>query len=200
MEEAINKWSTLLKEYSGNSNAWNFFISNSTGYLDTVDPEQGRDIIMEVVGGSKVGLACGLYGQADIHVADPSSNLKGFVVSSCVEEYGETIELPMETVYSSTLHEFAHTLGLGHAFNIDYDLMCSSDVDIQYKEIITCESYEGEEREEPSEADVMALLYKYGIDGFVPPNRELVDFRLIYQVGTPIDGLGIIPQTQTQIQ
>ena len=104
-----------------------------------------------------------------------------------MDETGALIEFPEDEVYSTAMHEFGHSLGLGHAFNMDNDLMCSEDTDAAGNPVSTCNEYTSEGRIEPSEADILALLYKYEKNGFSPPNRELTGIRPIYELGTPVE-------------
>lgn len=60
--------------------------------------------------------------------------------------------------------------------------MCSAEVDIKGNLMLTCEFF-GADVIEISEADVAALVYKYGVDGFEPPNTELRGPRPSYEVG-----------------
>jgi hypothetical protein len=46
----------------------------------------------------------------------------------------------------------------------------------------TCEFFEADVIE-ISEPDIAALVYKYGVDGFEPPNTELRGPRPFYEVG-----------------
>ncbi len=184
VEEAINQWSTLLKQHSGNYNAWNFDITSSVGYLDNLGANGSKDIIIEITGDPQALLCNEAYGIAETLHQDFSKGIPVGVFTSCVDEEGNTVDFPEDEVYSTALHEFGHSLGLGHAFYMNGDLMCSTDYDNSGNVIETCTSSVG--KVEPSEADIMALLYKYGKDGFTQPNRELVGIRPIYQPGTPI--------------
>ena len=187
VEEAINQWSTLLKLHSGNPNAWNFNISSSVGYLDALGPNANKDIIIEITG-DPGGLLCSeSLGQTEVSHPDLSTGVPLAVFTSCLDEAGGLIEFPEEEVYSTSLHELGHSLGLGHAFNIDNDLMCSEDFDAAGNPVSTCNEFTTEGRIEPSEADILALLYKYGKNGFSPPNRELTGIRPIYELGTPVE-------------
>jgi hypothetical protein len=197
VEKAVNRWSNLLKQYSGNYNAWNFNVSSSVGYLDTLGPNASKDIIIEITGDPQA-VGCNQYsGSANVYHEDLSTGIPTVIITSCTDEEGNVEDYPEDNVYSTALHEFAHTLGLGHAFNMDGDLMCSSDQDHIGNEITTCTD---SGREEPSEADIMALLYKYGTDGFSQPNRELVGYRPVYEPGTSqlcIEGKVFNEETQT---
>ena len=75
VEEAIRQWSTLLKEHSGTPNAWNFNISSSVGYLDTLGSNANKDIIIEITG-DPGGLLCSdTLGQTEICHPDLSTGI-----------------------------------------------------------------------------------------------------------------------------
>jgi hypothetical protein len=186
VENAINSWSQTLKQYSGNPNAWNFNVSTSVGYLSSVQIGPGReaDLVIELAGDPEGVIGCeGFIGVAPPHPYELSIPVTVHVLTSCLNtQTGELIEYPEEVVYSTALHEFAHALGLGHAFNINNDLMCSAELDVNGNLVPTCEFFETDVIE-ISEADVAALVYKYGVDGFEPPNTELRGPRPFYEVG-----------------
>jgi hypothetical protein len=186
VENAINSWSQALKQYSGNPNAWNFNVSTSVGYLSSqeIGPGQEADLIIELAGDPEGVIGCqGFIGVAPPHPYELTIPVTVHVLTSCLDTETEVlVEYSEEVVYSTALHEFAHALGLGHAFNINNDLMCSAEVDINGNLAPTCEFFEADVIE-ISEADVAALVYKYGVDGFEPPNTELRGPRPFYEVG-----------------
>ena len=186
VENAINSWSQALKQYSGNPNAWNFHVTTSVGYLSSQEIGPGReaDLIIELAGDPEGVIGCqGFVGVAPPHPYELTIPVTVHVLTSCLDTEAEVlIEYSEEVVYSTALHEFAHALGLGHAFNVNNDLMCSAEVDINGNLVPTCESFEADVIE-ISEADVAALVYKYGVDGFEPPNTELRGPRPFYEVG-----------------
>jgi hypothetical protein len=189
VENAINSWSQALKQYSGNPNAWNFNVSTSVGYLSSVEigPGQEADLVIELAGDPEGVIGCeGFIGVAPPHPYELTIPVTVHVLTSCIDtQTGELIEYPEEVVYSTAMHEFAHSLGLGHAFNINNDLMCSAELDINGNLVPTCEFFEVDVIE-ISEADVAALVYKYGVDGFEPPNTELRGPRPFYEVGSQV--------------
>jgi hypothetical protein len=199
VENAINSWSQILKQYSGNPNAWNFNVSTSIGYLSSVEIGPGRqaDLVIELAGDPEGVIGCeGFIGVAPPHPYELTIPVTVHVLTSCLNtQTGELIEYPEAVVYSTALHEFAHALGLGHAFNINNDLMCSAEADINGNFVPTCEFFETDV-EEISEADVAALVYKYGIDGFEPPNTELRGPRPFYEVGVSNEPPAIIGEGQ----
>jgi hypothetical protein len=186
VENAINSWSQALKQYSGNPNAWNFHVTTSVGFLSSQEIGPGReaDLIIELAGDPEGVIGCqGFIGVAPPHPYELTIPVTVHVLTSCLDtEAGVLVEYSEEVVYSTALHEFAHALGLGHAFNINNDLMCSAEVDINGNLMPTCEFFEADVIE-ISEADVAALIYKYGVDGFEPPNTGLRGPRPFYEVG-----------------
>jgi hypothetical protein len=199
VENAINSWSQILKQYSGNPNAWNFNVSTSIGYLSSIEIGPGRqaDLVIELAGDPEGVIGCeGFIGVAPPHPYELTIPVTVHVLTSCLDtQTGELFEYPEAVVYSTALHEFAHALGLGHAFNINNDLMCSAEADINGNFVPTCEFFETDV-EEISEADVAALVYKYGIDGFEPPNTELRGPRPFYEVGVSNEPPAIIGEGQ----
>ena len=75
VEEAISQWSTLLKEHSGNPNAWNFNISTSVEYLDTLGPNASKDMIIEITGDPGGILCSEVLGQTEISHPDLSTGV-----------------------------------------------------------------------------------------------------------------------------
>ena len=171
--KAVHEWSDLLKQYSNNSQAWNFNVRSEVGNLETVQPSNPNTIILELVSTPLDYNFCDdMLGFASPHPEAVNKPVMATVLTSCSDGFN-ILDLPQEDVYSTAIHEFAHTLGLGHAFNIAYDLMCSYDWYPNGEEKETCINYETTGKIQPSENDILALLYKYGNDGFSLPNRDL---------------------------
>jgi hypothetical protein len=180
---AVNKWSYLLKEYSGNYDAWNFKITNSIGepsqYHQFEKNKSTHDVIIELVGELE-GDECSDYlGYSDREFFDTSSDTPKIfakIFTSCPDDdnpYSEDNDLPHDLVYSTISHEFGHILGLGHAHNIDGDLMCSIEEDQESGMSFESCYKDRSKRIEPSESDIQALIYKYEENGFKTPNRKL---------------------------
>ena len=101
-------------------------------------------------------------------------------------------------INTTIFHEFAHTLGLGHAHNKNRDLMCGDDHTLSKR--LTC-SYLPRNYTEPSDLYVGALLYSYGRDGFGGMNRELGNrpYHLPPSQGSAVGNQSgaIIPENKT---
>jgi predicted Zn-dependent protease len=181
---AINKWSYLLKEYSGNYDSWNFKITTSidepSHYSDFEKDKSTRNIVIELVGELE-GYECSSYfGYSDREFSDTSPDtleISAKVFTSCPDDsnpYSKNNDLPHDLVYSTVSHEFGHILGLGHAHNIDGDLMCSIEEEDEENGNSFESCYKDRSKKiEPSESDIKALIYKYKENGFKTPNREL---------------------------
>jgi hypothetical protein len=78
------------------------------------------------------------------------------ILTSCGNAHLSELKL-----YNIVLHEFAHTMGLGHAYNIDGDLMCGGAVGNR-----TCYVSPSDDIK-ISDLDTNALLWIYGTDGSV---------------------------------
>ena len=70
-------------------------------------------------------------------------------------------------VMTTAAHEFIHAMGLGHAFNMRGDLMCSTKNDIP-----TCPSIHPRSRT-PSQISLDAVVAIYGHDGYPNPNNSI---------------------------
>jgi hypothetical protein len=174
-EEAIAKWSALLKQRSNNYDAWNFNIMTQVGYLDTINFTNPNTILVELTGNPSSYNYCDLYLGITQPLSDPTNSPYVSTILTSCSENGQIIDVPEDDVYSTVLHEFAHSLGLGHAFNINNDLMCSVESTYYGEDYPTCEYYETTGRIDPSIYDVDALLLKYGVDGFGGINKEIED-------------------------
>lgn len=168
VERAIHLWSNLLKSYSGNYSSWNFDV---TTYLkkpvhSAIIIKLSGDPLGQICNDSKVRTyAISFFPSAN----DQNSYLN--IPTSCLVG-GKEQTASHQEIYSTVLHEFGHALGLGHAHYLNGDLMCSTEVTNQTS--ITCEPY-SVLNVKPSEFDIKALLYIYGMDGFKVPNNRLFD-------------------------
>jgi hypothetical protein len=171
---AVEKWSNLLKERSGNYNAWNFNIIWGVGFLtdkgfpNFIQPSMVPNIIIELIGDPLY--QCGvLYGGTHRPDVDSFKPIYTMITTSCLIENDEVL-VGHRMLYSTVLHEFGHVLGLGHTFNKDNDLMCGDEINYNQEIYHTCVN---NFRSEPSNLDINAVLYMYGQDGFIPANRQL---------------------------
>jgi hypothetical protein len=168
VERAIDLWSNLLKSYSGNYSSWNF---NVTTYLkkpvhSAIIIKLSGDPLGQICNDSKVRTyAITFFPSAN----DQNSYLN--IPTSCLVG-GQEQAVSHQEIYSTVLHEFGHALGLGHAHNLNGDLMCSTELTNQPS--VTCEPY-SVLNVKPSKFDINALLYIYGTDGFKEPNNRLFD-------------------------
>lgn len=180
---AINKWSYLLKEYSGNYDSWNFKITTSidepSQYSQFEKDKSTHNIVIELVGELEGDECSSYFGYSDREFSDTSPDtpeISAKVFTSCPDDsnpYSRDNDLPHDLVYSTVSHEFGHILGLGHAHNIDGDLMCSIEEDEENANSFESCYKDRSKRIEPSESDIKALIYKYKENGFKTPNREL---------------------------
>lgn len=181
--KAINKWSYLLKEYSGNYDSWNLNITTSidepSQYSQFEKDKPTHNIVIELVGELEGDECSSYFGYSDREFSDTSPDtpeIYAKVFTSCPDDsnpYSRDNDLPHDLVYSTVSHEFGHILGLGHAHNIDGDLMCSIEENEENGNSFESCYKDRFKRIEPSESDIKALIYKYKENGFKTPNREL---------------------------
>ena len=131
--------------------------------FEVIQPEQGTfvkrpDIVMNI-NAPDDDPECfdGYLGYAIIHQM-PQKPIQAAV---CIKE-----GYPEERIISTAAHEFIHAMGLGHAFNVDGDLMCSTENDIP-----TCDVYGI--LASPSRLNLEAVLALYGPDGYTNPNNVI---------------------------
>lgn len=179
-KSAVSKWSNVLKQYSGNPDAWNFNVYESHKQLEfgqngavTNNLDPPADIILELKEDPS-GTECfeaGIDGITE-YLEDPTAGpLYTYSYTSCKGD-----QYTNDYVYATVSHEFAHALGLGHAYNTSGDLLCGLDEGEGFLEdgngesIRSCDTVN--ERVEPSELDINGLLFMYGMDGFGEPNNS----------------------------
>jgi hypothetical protein len=137
------------------------FVDNDNLTVSTSDLP---DIILDLFDDLNVTRCSEAYRRADsFHEDDKAQYAKIFTASG-------TNRLPPESIYNTVLHEFGHTLGLGHAHIPGEDLMCSVDEE----EEMTCPTLPSDDLR-PSVLNVKALLFIYGTDGFGGFNRALIN-------------------------
>ena len=91
----------------------------------------------------------------------PTDTVQTYVCSSSPNK-----KYSSEEVAGTAAHEFIHAMGLGHAFNIDGDLMCSVEAAGP-----TC-PFNAKGSNIPSVSDLDAVEAIYGSDGFQNPNNR----------------------------
>jgi hypothetical protein len=166
--KSIQKWSDLLKSYSGNDMAWNFDIisisrSDDISHLLATNPP---DIVIELIG--EAIDVCGVLGSTIRPDASQPIPIYSEIRTSCILE-NEVVSAGHRVLYSTSLHEFGHVLGLGHTSYKDGDLMCSDQFDRSENVSPSCIN---STLAEPSELNIKALLHMYGLDGLGLPNRN----------------------------
>jgi hypothetical protein len=170
--KAILDWSSLMKNVSNNPAAWNitaeFIDDDNLTIYETFPP----DIVL-LLRADRNSLECQKYlgRAAEFHEDQTAQYAK--ILTSC-----GNIQLTQDQVYNIVLHEFAHTLGLGHAYNSDGDLMCGGSGKNK-----TCK-VEQDKILKPSILDTNSLIHMYGKDGFGEQNRVLINKP--YYVNTSI--------------
>ncbi len=155
ISDAFNEWSSWLKSSSGNYNAWNLEpIATATDVPDILvriikSPQENCSILGTSYVTSRVA--------KDKQLLAPVTD---YVYTSCKGENNDSTSF-----YHAALHEIGHSLGLGHAFFMTDDLMCSEQEGKR-----TCGS-EYALTLYPSGADLDALLLLYGNNGFAESNH-----------------------------
>lgn len=181
-KEAIRDWENLLKLHSNNENGWKFNVKTEVGFLDMINYTDANTVVVELVGSSTDYDYCNEFLGITLYESESFENpFVSTVLTSCKEE-NRIVELSKNDVYSTVSHEFAHSLGLGHAYNIDGDLMCSIETLDTGADLETCTSYETTGKIMPSIYDIDALLYIYGNDGVGAPNKEITENNNKYDV------------------
>jgi len=170
--DAIDKWSQLLKQKSGNYVAWNFSILNSIDNPKIEEISKPIDAVLYITR-SSLGDDCRQYaGYTYQFPLARNEPVYSKVFASCEESFVEKF-LSGQQVHSIILHEFGHILGLDHTFEKQGDLMCPNVYEEPAEEYNGCMMSNG--KNVPSELDIDALMYKYGLDGFRSPNTKVKD-------------------------
>jgi len=73
----------------------------------------------------------------------------------------------LTSVSATAAHEFIHAVGLGHAFNMKWDMMCSVENDVE-----TCPGGTYGKSKSPSDFNLASVVAIYGSDGFQLPNNN----------------------------
>jgi len=160
--EGIRKWELDLQNKFGGDWKINFdviepgivFFKNKPDVIVNLKPSDSDDKCKK-----------GTLGYAEIGLAKISElfRIKPINTVVCLE-FGRSYEI----VFGTAAHEFIHAMGLGHAFNSNEDLMCSSENGKP-----TCPDAKNMYNF-PSDFNVVAIAELYGKDGFKNPNNKVV--------------------------
>jgi hypothetical protein len=158
--EVITNWSNILKLGSHNSSAWNFHVMRVS--QQNVRNLQPSDIVVTPRDEPNKNECQDSWGYSE---KKNENRQYAIVYTSCGQAYAS-----QDQIITTLYHELGHTLGLGHVFNKNTDLMCGRDEELQNRK--TCFG-DTDLSARPSSLDIDALLYSYGTDGFGGFNREL---------------------------
>ncbi len=162
VEDGIKMWTNdLQQKYGGNWNVEFEVLGKDLPHFD-----KKPDIVINIVTEDKeVGCDQEFGGVAYIS-ANP---IKPVNIEVCADNYGQFN--PNWVVSSYAAHEFIHSMGLGHAFNKEGDLMCSYEF-VSGVPTDTCPNLNNKSPY-PSDFDLAAVTQIYGTDGFLPPNNAV---------------------------
>jgi hypothetical protein len=165
-KNAVTGLSQELKNYSGNLIGFDVNVIEQVNVTSPV-----ADIVILLVGDTTGNRGCSnALGFTSLHdgAANTAIPLYAEIFTSCLNQ-----EFSNNSVYTTVKHEFLHTLGLGHAFLLNGDLMCSTESDINGDPVSTCDVPPEGDLVEPSAGDIKSLLYMYGRDGFGGNNQNI---------------------------
>jgi len=203
---AIQHWEEVLKAKTGNYGSWRFKIFNSHDFPRLLETKQYPiDILVSLEhNDNQKECGSGWGGFAYISWVHRLQNkirnepILTRVFTGCGEK-----TWTQSQVDSITSHEFAHALGLGHAWNEYGDMMCSRDYARNFRwifqtaeilppgirawllntagilpqdyKISTCGGSPDNyvDTGKPSEFNIGAIIYAYGRDGFASPNPRI---------------------------
>jgi 6-phosphogluconolactonase (cycloisomerase 2 family) len=160
-KRAVSDLSKILKEKSGNLKGWNFDVFSSNGFPSPLQTAANPINIFFSLTNAGDPSACGYNYPFQRKAGEYISN-EVFTDSGCPD------------VYRDTMHEFLHSLGVGHTWHEKGDLMCS--VEWYFRTgIRTCENDldHYNDNSVPSEFNIRALVSAYGENGFVEPNANI---------------------------
>jgi DNA-binding beta-propeller fold protein YncE len=165
-KRAIRDLEKLMEGRTGNNEGWNFNISPTNGFPLPRQAEDGINFLFTLTSIDD-GVACGYS-----HIVQ---RLRGEYVAN------EIFTSPScGDVYWSTMHEFLHSLGLGHTWHEGNladgtrDMMCSNEWFLRTGKP-TCDNNIDTyvDASVPTEFNLRALLYTYGNNGFLEPNANI---------------------------
>lgn len=185
VKEGILQFTAMLEQAYG-AGDWSvvFEVVEPGGKL-SAKPDIMLDLVTRV---EDAGCGVDYAGWANITTAKP---VPAHVCS--MEQYSD------ERVRSTAAHEFVHTIGVGHTFNIAGDMLCSIEDDGP-----TCPNVYSKSTT-PSALNLAAVAAVYGTDGFRNPNSQITygeRFRLGSQddQSSPDQGYTITPAPETTYQ
>ncbi|MDA8000147.1 MAG: hypothetical protein MPL62_02450 [Alphaproteobacteria bacterium] len=187
--EGINLLGERLKQTHGGDWSVEFGLLTQGGTFD-----RRPDIIIELItpddDGNRLGEACKDWGG----LAWPST--KKPIQSKVCSQDGSGRDMPSSEISRIAMHEFIHTIGLGHTFGAfkQRDLMCSIDSDTLKP---TCRS-EARGTGKPSQLNLDAIVRLYGADGYKNPNYN-VAYKQKFQLGDTYGGGAVEPPRPTAL-
>ena len=157
-QEGILFWSSDMKKKFGGNWDVDFFVVKS----DSAFFEKKPDIILNLVSYENKKNMC-LDGKPTGKAAGvPFKPINTWVCAT----YDKNPRSPTD-VAATSAHEFAHAMGLGHAFNLEPDMLCSVEDGKP-----TCPNWTYKQKT-PSAFSQYAMMVMYGKDGFLNPNNSI---------------------------
>ena len=157
-KKSVQVWQTSLSEMYPNG-SWNIEIDVVPEYVFYV--AENYDVKITLYTQNDILCQSNSSGHTDLQRLFNNEILIDVVVSDpCNAKQPRS----QNEILSVVSHEFGHALGLGHAYDVDFDLMCSSSCQNNY--LLST----------PSDLDVYGLGSLYGSDGFKTPNTYLKYF------------------------
>mgnify|MGYP000249861038 CR=1 FL=1 len=154
-QEGILMWKSKLdQKYGGNWNVDFIVVEPDSAFWNTKP-----DIVINIVSHETEG-SCGVD-WSGLAIANGIKPIQTFVCATSQKN-----PRTPSSVASTAAHEFIHALGLGHAFNIDRDMMCSIENNRE-----TCSTIS--KSKTPSDFSTAAVVALYGADGFRSPNTKV---------------------------
>ena len=157
VQEGIQTWVLGLEDRHGGD--WDVdFEVISQGEIRFGDKP---DVIVNLVTPEQdAGCEIDYWGVAWLPYSTPVDPVQTYVCSSAQGQKRSNA-----AVAATAGHEFIHAVGLGHAFGIRGDLMCSAE-----DNMLTCPR--GSKSDTPSALNLDAVVSIYGTDGFKNPNNR----------------------------
>lgn len=162
-QEGILMWKSYLdSKYGGN---WN--VSFEVITPDTLFFQSKPDVIVNLVTPEQeYGCNYDFYGYARIS----HYPVKPVQTVVCVESNGN--RLGSDQVAATAAHEFIHAMGLGHTWNKQGDLMCSTE-EVNGQRVYTCPNYSSGRSKIPSDLNLVGVTKLYNADGYKNPNNKV---------------------------